>query len=326
MTKRLRKTVRLFAAWMCVCLMLVDPAAACRLLAGRRCCCPCPTPCSDVAATTTETNTASSAPAPVVSSDPGAAHPPVAPIVDPTQDSAGIAAAPQATPTTANDALPASEASAAIEVVRPPALVDQPAQESAPAAPAPAAASVQSHEQPPTPTESAAAESAPQLTGRDTPAQDLKEESQRAAPPRADNVPVTPTTPANESPKQLAPDADDPFAPLPPKKALEQKGAAARPTKSTPDPANSAERNEEVSRIWRQWTDNSGQFRVKARFLAVLDGKVRLLKESGRTTTVSMERLSAADRTYVFEVVARYGQDLVQNAQVAHLDTNLNSP
>jgi hypothetical protein len=41
-----------------------------------------------------------------------------------------------------------------------------------------------------------------------------------------------------------------------------------------------------------------------------MDGKVRILKETGRTTTVSLERLSAADRAYVEQLLVRYGSDL----------------
>lgn len=62
----------------------------------------------------------------------------------------------------------------------------------------------------------------------------------------------------------------------------------------------------------RQWTDNSGQFRVQARLVLILDGKVRLLKETGRTTTVLLERLSTDDRAYVDEIIDRYGKDLAR--------------
>lgn len=51
--------------------------------------------------------------------------------------------------------------------------------------------------------------------------------------------------------------------------------------------------------------------------MIILDGKVRLLKESGRTTTVPTERLSATDRQYVAEVIARYGSDLSALDQLA---------
>jgi hypothetical protein len=60
----------------------------------------------------------------------------------------------------------------------------------------------------------------------------------------------------------------------------------------------------------REWIDNSGQFRVLARLLLVLEDKVRLLKESGRTTTVPVNRLSAADCRYVADAVDRYGSGL----------------
>jgi hypothetical protein len=60
----------------------------------------------------------------------------------------------------------------------------------------------------------------------------------------------------------------------------------------------------------RQWRDNSGQFQTSARLILILDGKVRLLKESGRTTTVPLARLSAADQAYVAEIISRYGKDL----------------
>jgi uncharacterized cupin superfamily protein len=49
----------------------------------------------------------------------------------------------------------------------------------------------------------------------------------------------------------------------------------------------------------RTWTDNTGKYTVRARLVQVLDGKVRLQKESGRFTTVSFERLSKADLALV---------------------------
>ncbi len=49
----------------------------------------------------------------------------------------------------------------------------------------------------------------------------------------------------------------------------------------------------------RLWTDNTGKFQIRARLFAVLDGEVRLLKETGRFTTVPFERLSAVDLQFV---------------------------
>jgi hypothetical protein len=42
----------------------------------------------------------------------------------------------------------------------------------------------------------------------------------------------------------------------------------------------------------------------------VLDGKVRLLKDNGKFSTVEMRRLSAGDRQYVEQLVAKFGNDL----------------
>jgi len=67
----------------------------------------------------------------------------------------------------------------------------------------------------------------------------------------------------------------------------------------------------------RQWTDNSGQYQVQGRLILIMDGKVRLLKETGRTTTVPLDRLSTADRAYVERVVAQYGNDIAALALVA---------
>jgi hypothetical protein len=57
----------------------------------------------------------------------------------------------------------------------------------------------------------------------------------------------------------------------------------------------------------RAWVDNTGTFHVQGRLIAVLDGKVRLLKENGRTTTVPVQRLSEEDRHYVEQVILRNG-------------------
>lgn len=67
----------------------------------------------------------------------------------------------------------------------------------------------------------------------------------------------------------------------------------------------------------REWTDNSGQFRVQGRLTLILEGKVRLLKETGRTTTVPLDRLSPADRDYVEEVIRQHGADLSRLSLVA---------
>jgi hypothetical protein len=49
----------------------------------------------------------------------------------------------------------------------------------------------------------------------------------------------------------------------------------------------------------RQWVDNTGKYSCNGRLVRFLDGKVRLFKENGRTTTVPLYRLSAADLEFV---------------------------
>ena len=65
----------------------------------------------------------------------------------------------------------------------------------------------------------------------------------------------------------------------------------------------------------RLWVDNTGKYSVRARLLVILPGKVRLLKETGKTATVPMRRLSQADQQYVERVAAQFGYS--QIGQVA---------
>jgi hypothetical protein len=49
----------------------------------------------------------------------------------------------------------------------------------------------------------------------------------------------------------------------------------------------------------RRWTDNTGIYRTTAQLVEVGDASVRLLKDTGRFTTVPLRRLSPADLRYV---------------------------
>jgi hypothetical protein len=49
----------------------------------------------------------------------------------------------------------------------------------------------------------------------------------------------------------------------------------------------------------RLWTDNTSMYSVVARLVAVQNGKARLLKDTGRYTTVPLGRLSAPDLEFV---------------------------
>ncbi len=55
----------------------------------------------------------------------------------------------------------------------------------------------------------------------------------------------------------------------------------------------------------RRWVDDSGWYSIEGKLIALLDGKVRIEKVTGRTCTVSLDRLSRADVAYVQGVRGR---------------------
>ena len=129
--------------------------------------------------------------------------------------------------------------------------------------------------------------------------------------PKADDDPFAPAAPAAPIAPATSPlpAADDPFAPLPPAGAPTPSAPlAAEPT--TLRVADALVPGTDGRLPVREWRDDSGKFQIKARLILILDGKVRLLKETGRTTTVPVARLSSADQAYVNEIISRYGKDL----------------
>jgi hypothetical protein len=138
------------------------------------------------------------------------------------------------------------------------------------------------------------------------PAPSPTEDDPFAPAPAATPASPKPVTPAPAAPKPPAVD-DDPFAPAPATPPSAPKPATPAAPAVDDDPFKiSAEGTLAV----REWVDDSGSFRIRGRLIAVLDGKVRILKETGRTTTVPMQRLSPADREYVNELATRYGEEL----------------
>ena len=57
--------------------------------------------------------------------------------------------------------------------------------------------------------------------------------------------------------------------------------------------------------------DNTGLYEVQGRLIEIQDNHVRLLKETGRTCTVQLRRLSTADAQYVQQIAAVYGRGLI---------------
>jgi hypothetical protein len=65
----------------------------------------------------------------------------------------------------------------------------------------------------------------------------------------------------------------------------------------------------------RQWVDNTGNFSCQGRLISLTDGQVRLMKDNGRTTTVSLTRLSASDLEFVHRQAKAERASLLQTAQ-----------
>ena len=67
----------------------------------------------------------------------------------------------------------------------------------------------------------------------------------------------------------------------------------------------------------RSWVDNTGRYSCRGRLIRVLDAKVQLLKENGRTTSVPFGRLSQNDLQFVHRQASAQRAEVVgQTAQV----------
>ncbi len=128
------------------------------------------------------------------------------------------------------------------------------------------------------------------------------------------NMPEKSTTPPAVE-KPATPAVDDPFgAPAPEKPATPPPAKPTTPADDDPFKSSQAPAEAVQFDVAREWSDASGGFRVTARLTQILDGKVRLLKESGKFTTVSIARLSSADQQFVQQAIAQLdrGEKLAQ--------------
>jgi hypothetical protein len=135
--------------------------------------------------------------------------------------------------------------------------------------------------------------------------------------PTVNDDPFTPLVSPSTVPAATETHADDPFAPLPTAPTTSEKPTEPLVTEPTAKKIDMLAAGADGRLPLREWTDNSGKFKVNAKLVLVLDGKVRLLKETGRTTTVALERLSKDDRAYVAAAIERYGEDLAKLHQFA---------
>ena len=54
----------------------------------------------------------------------------------------------------------------------------------------------------------------------------------------------------------------------------------------------------------RTWTDSTGKFQIKAKFVEMTDGKATLEREDGTRITIALDKLSEADKKVVAEIQA----------------------
>jgi hypothetical protein len=127
---------------------------------------------------------------------------------------------------------------------------------------------------------------------------------------------IEPATPAAQ------PTDDDLFAP-PAEEAPADETPPAEESTDTDDLFSKAEAilNQPgglSSHSLRQWVDNTGNFSCNGRMLRMLDGKVQLLKDTGRTTTVPLARLSKGDLAFVNrQASAQKAETLGKTAQAS---------
>jgi hypothetical protein len=143
--------------------------------------------------------------------------------------------------------------------------------------------------------------------------------SEPATPPATDPATEPATTPTTE------PSGDDLFGPPAEETPAEETTPPAEEsTEETDDLFGKAQSILETpgglsSDSLRQWADNTGTFSCKGRMLRMMDGKVQLLKDNGRTTTVPLARLSQGDLEFVNrQASAQKAETLGKTAQVSN--------
>ncbi len=74
---------------------------------------------------------------------------------------------------------------------------------------------------------------------------------------------------------------------------------------------------------FRQWIDNSGTYRVKARLVVIYVDRIKLLKENGKISTVPLSRLSDADFGYVSWVASNLTNEQASRMVKSEKDSDL---
>jgi len=151
------------------------------------------------------------------------------------------------------------------------------------------------------------------FSGKAKPADDLKAAGLEDAPATDNSAVETKTTAgAAETTEDLFPAETTPAAPAKPAKP-------AAPEKKKQDPKSEdvedlfglLDAEAEMAKVsttkpidpeFRLWTDNTGSFQTTGKLVSITETHVRLLKDTGKYTTVPKDRLSGEDLEYVNEM------------------------
>jgi hypothetical protein len=292
MPVRVPRSFKMFAVWSLVALLALNTAVAGRgrLFGRHKCrpvCCPppkcapaCPPKCAPACATTTIQPEL----LPPQQQSPSGVSPN-------NFNSAPEAPLPPSPPQPPSAPVPADEA---------PSLPATPAQET-PVAPAPLRPMRPMPKAPPAPPADE------DLFGEPTPPK------KPAAAEEEVPVPAKPAAPKADSDDLFNSVFSEPPA-KPVSQPVEEMPLPAPKKKPEPKPADDndpfADNIALATPAMRDWVDDTGAYRIRARLVQVLDGKVKLLKDTGKTTTVPFSRLSGEDLKYVekFQSQARQGR------------------
>ena len=168
------------------------------------------------------------------------------------------------------------------------------------------------------PTETAPAQEQPAETEMDEDLFDLPVETAPAQEPAADSSDEGDLfAPPEEAPAEEQPVEEQPIEQPVEEPAEESEeddlfgGSPTRNSTSLPGGLTSTE--------LRTWTDNTLKHSIRGRLLWVRNGKVRIVKETGRTTTLPTARLSKVDRQFVHTQTVAALLELEMDGQTAQL-------
>lgn len=132
----------------------------------------------------------------------------------------------------------------------------------------------------------------------------FESDKKKAEEPKTEEPPPAGEKKADSTEASPAKDAVDDLFEDPPKKASDVAVADA-PATVQPVALASIKNPLAIEAQERNWRDDTGQYGCRGRLVLVTEGKVRILKDNGRYTTVPFDRLSEADLEYVRQEATR---------------------